>query len=130
MRTWLGQGCLDSLIRALPCSHRPFLAGLPRLPVFYVLSSGWIWGFRRASATGGPRTLTGSSHFWKGVGHSWQGGLAPTVRPGEADLGFQKGLSDWGAQNLERFQPILEEGRPLPAGGSPLLRSSAGPGPR
>ena len=68
----------------------------PGLPVASILSSGWIWGFRRASATGGPRTLTGSSHSWKGVGHSWQGGLAPTVRLGEADLGFQKGLSDRG----------------------------------
>ena len=56
------------------------------------------------------------------------GGLAPTVRPGEADLGFQKGLSDWGAQNLDRFQPILEAGRPLLAGGSRLLLNSAGPG--
>ena len=72
--------------------------------------------------------MTGSSHSWKGVGHFWQGGLAPTVRPGEPDLGFQKGLSDWGAQNLDRFQPILEGGRPLLAGGSPLLLSSAGPG--
>ena len=40
-------------------------------------SAKQIWGFRRASATGGPRTLTGSSHSWKGVGHSWKGGLAP-----------------------------------------------------
>ena len=38
----------------------------PGLPVSYILSSGWISGFRRASATGGPRTLTGSSHSWKG----------------------------------------------------------------
>ena len=41
-----------------------------------------IWGFRRASATGGPRTLTGSGHSWKGVGHSW----LQTVRLGEAWL--------------------------------------------
>ena len=45
----------------------------PDFPVASILSSGWIWGLRRASATGGPRTLTGSSHSWKGVGHSWQG---------------------------------------------------------
>ena len=62
--------------------------------------------------------MTGSGQSWKGVGHSWQRGLAPTVRLGEADLGFQKGLSDWGAQNLDRFQPLLEGGRPLLAGGS------------
>ena len=38
--------------------------------------------------------------------------------------GFQKGLSDWGAQNLDRFQPLLEGGRPLPAGGLALSGSA------
>ena len=62
--------------------------------------------------------MTGSSHSWKGVGHSWQGVWLQTVRLGEADLGFQKGLSDWGAQNLDRFRPLPEGGWPLLAGGS------------
>ena len=48
------------------------------------------------------------------------------MRPGEADLGFQKGLSDWGAQNLDRFQPILEGGRPLLAGPPDSVRRRVG----
>ena len=32
--------------------------------------------------------------------------------------GFREGLSDWKAQSLDRFQPLLKGGRPLLAGGS------------
>ena len=72
----------------------------PGLPVASILSSGWIWGFRRASATGGPRTLTGSSHSWKGVGHSWQGvwlrlsGLAKQI------WGFRRASATGGPRTL------------------------------
>ena len=82
-----------------------------------------IWGFRRASATGEPITLEGGRPLLAG-------GLAPTVRLGEAYLGFHMGLSDWGAQNLNRFQPLLEAGRPLLAEGAgsdcPTRRSRFG----
>ena len=86
VRTWPGQGRLDSFFGGKCCGKGKgsfltmFSSAIsgegcpgPGLPVASILSSGWIWGFRRASATGGPRTLTGSSHSWKGVGHSWQG---------------------------------------------------------
>ena len=61
--------------------------------------------------------MTGSGHSWKGVGHSWQGGLAPACPARRSRFGFQKGLSDWGAHNLDRFRRLLEGGRPLLAGG-------------
>ena len=39
------------------------------------------------------------------------------------DLGFQKGLGDWGAQNLDRFQPLLEGSATDPARGlAPTVR--------
>ena len=62
------------------------------------------------------------------IGHFWRGASWPRTSRGFyleqwLDLGFQKGLSDWGAQNLDRFQPLLEGGRPLLAGGlAPTVR--------
>ena len=50
-------------------------------------------------------------------GHSWQGGLAPDCLARRSRFGFQKSLSDWVAQNLDRFRRLLEGGRPLLAGG-------------
>ena len=49
-------------------------------------------------------------HFWRGV--SWPRTSRGFYLEQWLDLGFQKGLSDWGAQNLDRFQPLLEGGRP------------------
>ena len=71
-----------------------------------------IWSVAGFGVSEGPQQLAGQN-----LDHSWQGGLAPTVRLGEADLGFQKGLSDWGAQNLDRLRPLQEGGRPLLARG-------------
>ena len=65
-----------------------------------------------ASATGGPRTLTGSSHSWKGVGHSWRR-LGEAWLPDALDAPTREGM---------------REGEGVSAAPSPLLLSFAGPG--
>ena len=113
MRTWPGQGLLDSLFGGECCGKGKgsfltmFSSAIsgegcpgPGLPVASILSSGWIWGFRRASATGGPRTLTGSSHSWKGVGHSWQGVWLRLSGSAKQIWGFRRGSATAGARTL------------------------------
>ena len=91
MRTWLGQGRLDSLIGAFLA---PNCCGKGKGSFLTMFSSG-IYG---------------------------EGAWPPTSRVFYLEqwlaLGLQKGLSDWWAQNLDRFRPLLEGGRPLLAGGS------------
>ena len=63
-------------------------------------SAKQIWGFRRASATGGPRTLTGSSHSWKGVGHSWQGVWLRLSGSAKQIWGFRRASATGGPRTL------------------------------
>ena len=56
-------------------------------------------------------TMFSCGHFWRGVSLSFaRKGPHGFYLEQWLDLGFQKGLSDWGAQNLDRFQPLLERG--------------------
>ena len=61
------------------------------------------------------------------IGHFWRGGGLGTSRVyylgAVAGLGVSEGSQRLGAQNLDRFQPLLEGGRPLLAGGlAPTVR--------
>ena len=103
-------------------SHRPFPCWPWGLPVASILSTWLRVGVSEGpQRLGAPRTLTGSSHC-AGIGHSWQGVWLPVA--GAMIWGF-RALSDWGAQNLDRFRPLLEGSRPLLGGGFWPLSGSA-----
>ena len=68
-----------------------------------------------AVGKGPPRDVL-IGHFWR----AWPRISRAFYLEQWLDLGFQKGLSDSGAQNLDRFQPLLEGGRPVLAGGLAL----------